>query len=78
MPVQVLITFHSLRLSLANPKMLARGGQYTTRRCSAKGTRTPGMSQGFCQGCTRSREASRDTAESAFSSSTVTNTDGYK
>ena len=32
------------------------------------------MSQGFCQGWTLRREASRDTAERAFSSSTVTST----
>ena len=39
---------------------------------------TPGMSQGFCQGCTRSRDESKDTADRAFNSSIVTNTDTYR
>ena len=36
------------------------------------------MSQGFCQGWTRSREESKDTADRAFNSSIVTSTDIHR
>lgn len=68
-------TFHSLIDNGDNPNKAASGLQYTTRRWRAKGTITPGINHGLCQGWTTRRDESRETAERAFKSSIVTSTE---